>query len=193
MRVWRRNKEAHIQRVKKVTKFWVHTYPTVPSRPKGSCVQSLVQIGSEMWICIWYKQTHKIKFSFMYKIVKLYVLILYTDHYHHHHNATLPMITCIKNIRRVQNTQGYAKQYPFNKKDYFKKRIVQWMSHLKDFMKYKKVDQKIRHSNSPHQDSTHIIAGNYWIKGQHTTRTQTNHSWIKIVQTENKNRHTIIF
>jgi hypothetical protein len=36
-------------------KFWVHTYPTVSSRPKGRCVQSLVKIGSEMWICIWYK------------------------------------------------------------------------------------------------------------------------------------------
>jgi len=34
-----------------------HTYPTACSRPKGRCVQSLVQIGSEMWICIRYKLT----------------------------------------------------------------------------------------------------------------------------------------
>jgi len=36
--------------------LWVHTYPTVSSRPRGRCVQSLVQIGSEMWIFIRYKQ-----------------------------------------------------------------------------------------------------------------------------------------
>jgi hypothetical protein len=28
--------------------FWAHIYLTVSSRPTGSCVQSLVQIGSEM-------------------------------------------------------------------------------------------------------------------------------------------------
>ena len=38
--------------------LWVHTYPTVSSRPRGRCVQSLVPISSEMWICIRYKQTN---------------------------------------------------------------------------------------------------------------------------------------
>ena len=32
--------------------FRVHTYPTTSSRPREKRVQSLVQIGSEMWICI---------------------------------------------------------------------------------------------------------------------------------------------
>jgi len=32
--------------------FSEHTYPTVSSRPRGRCVQSLVQTGSEMWIYI---------------------------------------------------------------------------------------------------------------------------------------------
>ena len=44
--------------------LWAHTYPTVSSRPRGRCVQSLVPIGSEMWICIRYKQTC----IFIYKI-----------------------------------------------------------------------------------------------------------------------------
>jgi len=39
--------------------FWVHTYPTVSSRPRARRVQSLVQIGSEMWICISSIQTKK--------------------------------------------------------------------------------------------------------------------------------------
>jgi hypothetical protein len=39
--------------------MWAHTYPTVSSRPRGRYVQSLVPIGSEMWICIRYKQTNK--------------------------------------------------------------------------------------------------------------------------------------
>jgi hypothetical protein len=38
--------------------FWTHTYPTVSSRPRGSRVQSLVSIGSEMWICIRYKHIY---------------------------------------------------------------------------------------------------------------------------------------
>jgi hypothetical protein len=42
----------------KAQKLWVHTYRTVYSRPSGRCVQSLVQIGSEMWICIRYTQTN---------------------------------------------------------------------------------------------------------------------------------------
>jgi hypothetical protein len=33
---------------KKGHKLWVHTYPTISSRPWGRCVKSLVQIGSEM-------------------------------------------------------------------------------------------------------------------------------------------------
>jgi len=37
--------------------LWAHTYPTVSSRPRGRCVQSLVPIGSEMWICIRYKHS----------------------------------------------------------------------------------------------------------------------------------------
>jgi len=36
--------------------LWAHTYPMVSSRPLGRCVQSLVPIGSEMWICPRYKQ-----------------------------------------------------------------------------------------------------------------------------------------
>jgi len=39
--------------------LWAHTYPTVSSRPRERCVQSLVPIGSEMWICIRCKQTYK--------------------------------------------------------------------------------------------------------------------------------------
>jgi hypothetical protein len=35
-----------------------HICPMVSSRPRGRCVQSLVQIGSEIWICIMYKQTN---------------------------------------------------------------------------------------------------------------------------------------
>ena len=48
--------------------LWVHTYPTTSSRPRGRCVQSLVPIGSEMWICIRYKHTNKQTFIFIYKI-----------------------------------------------------------------------------------------------------------------------------
>jgi hypothetical protein len=45
-----------VKKVEKVKKNWVHTYPTVSSRPRG-----LVRISSEMWICIKYKQTNKQK------------------------------------------------------------------------------------------------------------------------------------
>ena len=45
--------------------LWAHTCATVSSRPRERCVQSLVSIGSEMWICIRYKQT----FIFIYKIL----------------------------------------------------------------------------------------------------------------------------
>jgi len=41
--------------------FSDHTYPTVSSRPRGRCVQSLVEIGSEMWICIRYNQKTNIQ------------------------------------------------------------------------------------------------------------------------------------
>jgi hypothetical protein len=63
-------KKAEKTKRSKGLKFWVHTYPTVSSSPTGSCVQSLVQIGSEMWICIRYEHTHthKLTFSFIYKI-----------------------------------------------------------------------------------------------------------------------------
>jgi hypothetical protein len=50
------------KKVKKVVKgqtFSDHTYAAVSSRPRGRCVQSLVQIGSEMWICIRYRLTNK--------------------------------------------------------------------------------------------------------------------------------------
>jgi len=43
----------------KVEILWVHTYPTTSSRPRGRRVQSLVQIGSEMWICISSIKTNK--------------------------------------------------------------------------------------------------------------------------------------
>ena len=39
--------------------LWVHTYPTTSSRPRGRRVQSLVKVGSEMWICISSIQTNK--------------------------------------------------------------------------------------------------------------------------------------
>jgi hypothetical protein len=39
--------------------FRVHTYPMTSSRPRGRHAQSLVQIGSEMWICISSIQTNK--------------------------------------------------------------------------------------------------------------------------------------
>ena len=45
--------------------LWAHTYHTISSRPRGRCVQSLVLIGSEMWICIRYKQTYN-KHSSLY-------------------------------------------------------------------------------------------------------------------------------
>jgi len=54
------------KKVKKVEKgqtFSDHTYPTVSSRRRGRCVQSLVQIGSDMWICIRYKRTNKQKMN----------------------------------------------------------------------------------------------------------------------------------
>jgi len=55
--------------------LWVHTHPTVSSRPRGRCVQSMVQIGLEMWICIRYKQTNKQNFSFIYKMTHLFTAI----------------------------------------------------------------------------------------------------------------------
>jgi hypothetical protein len=51
------------RKVKKVENgqtFSDHKYPTVSSRRRGRYVQSLVQIGSEMWTCIRYKQTNKL-------------------------------------------------------------------------------------------------------------------------------------
>jgi len=48
--------------------LWAHTYPTVSSRPRGRCVQSLVPISSEMWICIRYKHTFTFIYKYMYYI-----------------------------------------------------------------------------------------------------------------------------
>jgi len=47
------------QKGRKCQTFSDHTHPTVSSKPRGRCVQSLVETGSEMWICIRYKQTNK--------------------------------------------------------------------------------------------------------------------------------------
>jgi hypothetical protein len=48
-----------VKNVEKIQTFSDHSYTTVSSRPRERCVQSLVQIGSEMLICIRYKQTNK--------------------------------------------------------------------------------------------------------------------------------------
>jgi len=64
-----------VKKIVQVKSFRVRTYNTVSSRPRGKCVQRLVQIGSEMWICIRYKLTNKPTFSFLYKIkALLYIL-----------------------------------------------------------------------------------------------------------------------
>jgi len=47
------------QKGRKGQEIWVHIYPTVSSRPMGRCLQSMVQISSEIRICIRYKQTNK--------------------------------------------------------------------------------------------------------------------------------------
>jgi len=52
----------------KVEILLVHTYPTTSPRPRGRCVQSLVHIGSEMWICLSSIQTNKQTFIFIYNI-----------------------------------------------------------------------------------------------------------------------------
>ena len=57
------------QKVRQGQIFSEHIYPAVSSRPRGRCVQSLVLIGSEMWICIRYKLTNKQTFSSIYKIL----------------------------------------------------------------------------------------------------------------------------
>jgi len=49
--------------------LWSYIYPTVSFRPRERFVQSLVPIGSEMWICIRYKQTYKQTIIFIYKIL----------------------------------------------------------------------------------------------------------------------------
>jgi hypothetical protein len=63
-------------KVKKGQILLVHTYRTTSSRLRGRRVQSSVEIGSEMWICVRYKkgrnkQTNKNHFFFIYKIVNL--------------------------------------------------------------------------------------------------------------------------
>jgi hypothetical protein len=49
----------YIEKVGKFEILWFHTYPTTFSIPRGRRVQSLVQIGPEMWICISSIQTNK--------------------------------------------------------------------------------------------------------------------------------------
>jgi hypothetical protein len=56
----------------KVEILWVHTYPTNPSSPRGRRVQSLVQIGSEMRICISSMQTNKQTFIVIYKMLHVW-------------------------------------------------------------------------------------------------------------------------
>jgi len=66
------------------SEMWIcirYKYPTVSSKPRGRCVQSLVQIASEMWICIRYKQTRN-HFSIIYKTA--YILRLYHFCVPHH-------------------------------------------------------------------------------------------------------------
>ena len=53
---WPLKKEGQKGRIRQ--EFRVHTYPTTSSRPRGRRVRSLVQIGSEMWICISSIQTN---------------------------------------------------------------------------------------------------------------------------------------
>jgi len=54
------------EKFKKGQILWVHTYPMTSSRPRGRCVQSLVQIGLEMWICTSSIHTNKQTFIFIY-------------------------------------------------------------------------------------------------------------------------------
>ena len=55
--------------------FRVHTYPTVSSRPRGRCVQSFVQFGLEMWICISFIHTYKQTNIYLYIQGKWNVLL----------------------------------------------------------------------------------------------------------------------
>jgi hypothetical protein len=48
-----------VKKVEKSQSFSDRTCPTVSSRRRGRYVQILIQIVSEMWICIKYKQTNK--------------------------------------------------------------------------------------------------------------------------------------
>ena len=69
------------EEVEKDQILWVHTYHKTSSRRRGRRVQSLVEIGSEMWICIRYRKdgnklTNKQKrtknhFIFIYKILSV--------------------------------------------------------------------------------------------------------------------------
>jgi len=67
----------------------IHTLRSLPGEG-GRCVRSLVQIGSEMWICIRYKLTNKQTFSFIYKIT--YVLYKYR---------------CTGNCRNISDSQCF--------------------------------------------------------------------------------------
>jgi hypothetical protein len=68
---------------------------------------------------------------------------------------------CALRTQEVYKTlNDIYKKYPFNKENYFKKRIAHSMSHVKDFIEYKKWNQKIsiviHHNRVPH-----IITVNY--------------------------------
>jgi len=77
--------------------LWAHTCPTVSSRPRGRCVQSLVPIGSVMWIFIRYKHTNihlYIYYIILYYIILYYIILHYiTLHYIILHYITLHYIT----------------------------------------------------------------------------------------------------
>ena len=61
-RIWHSLLTKKVKKDRKVKHFrTIHnTYPTVSSKRRGRYVQSLVQLGSEMWIYIGYKQTNKL-------------------------------------------------------------------------------------------------------------------------------------
>ena len=62
-----------VKKVEKGQKFSDHTYPTVSSKRRGRCVESVVQTGSEMLICIRYKLTNKQTKTIKKTISPLYI------------------------------------------------------------------------------------------------------------------------
>jgi len=85
-----------VKKVEKVKHLWtIHTLRSLPDQG-GRCVQSLVQIGSEMWICIRYKQTNK-------QTNKLSAL--YTTFFYHFLKGTCTI--CLwKAIKYLTDTEG---------------------------------------------------------------------------------------